>query len=735
MTDVVVLSLEPWDEVWRRNQHLVAGLLRTDPELRVLFVEPAVDPLHDLLGRRVPQAGHGVRPLALSGAEGRLWSFRPAKLLPRKVDPSTDRRLASATVRAARRLGFADPVLWINDPGGAEVLRQTGWPALYDITDDWLEADRPSAEHERLVRDEDLLMERCAEVVVCSPTLAASKGRIRPVTLIPNAVDVEFYRQPQPRPADLPDGPVALYLGTIHTDRIDVDLCVSTARDLGENGTLVLVGPHPLAADDLQRLRAAGVLLMGAKPAAEVPGYLQHADVLLVPHVVTPFTMSLDPIKRYEYAAVGRRVVSTPVTGFVDADDPCVTVASGEDFVARVRAAMSRRPPPPADPQRGTATWANRAEEMTGVLGRVGASTRTAGAAPLTVVVDVLSAPADSGGMRRYAEELIHAWFDTDEGRRDSLIVHGEPWIEKAFADLERVRTVTVPDPTQFRRLTRQWLKSAMLWRRLRADALLSLGPMATPLVPGRARVCVVHDWRHIAHPEEFGRATRWYRRLWWLSVATCTTVVAVSDKTRAETLRLVPRAHVVTVLNGTDHPRRWQLPPPDGDESWVLTYGHHSNKRPDLVLRAFALAEAPQAMHLVVLGARGEDAERLTALASELGVGDRVRLPGFVPELEYQRLVARASLIVLASTDEGYGLPVVEGHYFGTPVVTTDDSGLGGIHGDGVVSVPPTPDALATAIRESLGAPRRVTHGLTWVDTARAVRTLLPANPTMRDR
>ena len=46
MTDLVVLSLEAWDEVWRRNQHLVAGLLRADPALRVLFVEPAVDPLH-----------------------------------------------------------------------------------------------------------------------------------------------------------------------------------------------------------------------------------------------------------------------------------------------------------------------------------------------------------------------------------------------------------------------------------------------------------------------------------------------------------------------------------------------------------------------------------------------------------------------------------------------------------------------------------------------------------------
>ena len=44
MTDLVVVSLERWDDVWRRNQHLVAGLLQRDPDLRVLFVEPPADP-------------------------------------------------------------------------------------------------------------------------------------------------------------------------------------------------------------------------------------------------------------------------------------------------------------------------------------------------------------------------------------------------------------------------------------------------------------------------------------------------------------------------------------------------------------------------------------------------------------------------------------------------------------------------------------------------------------------
>ena len=372
MTDLVVLSLEGWDQVWRRNQYLVAGLLRTDPKLRVLFVEPAADPLYALASRRRPQVGRGLRPVALDGvAAGRLWSLQPTKLFPRRLDPQVDERAAREVRAVAGRLGFDDPILWVNDPVGATTLKVTGWAGLYDITDDWLEAERTPAEHARLVRDEDFLMGACAEVVVCSPGLVATKSQLRPVTLVRNAVDVEEYRVRRPRPRDLPEGPVALYLGTIHTDRIDVGLCVDTATALRGRGSLVLVGPAPLEAADAARLEAAGVLLLGPKDRREVPAYLQHADVLVVPHVVTSFTDSLDPIKLYEYQAVGRPVVSTPVAGFRDSGDPRVSVASGPEFIEQVSRALPSESRFPEGADGYVPTWADRVDQMRAVIERV----------------------------------------------------------------------------------------------------------------------------------------------------------------------------------------------------------------------------------------------------------------------------------------------------------------------------------------------------------------------------
>ncbi|WP_353814436.1 glycosyltransferase [Agromyces sp. SYSU T00266] len=372
MTDLVVLSLERWDQVWRRNQHLVAGLLRTDPELRVLFVEPAADPVHDLASRRRPGTGQGVTEVG-APAPGRLWTCRPTKWLPRRFDSRADERLAASVVRAARSLGMGHPLLWINDPGAVELAERTGWPTLYDVTDDWLAADRSEGERARASATEARLLEVAREVVVCSPELARRKGAARPVTLIPNGVDAAAYRRPAPRPADLPEGRVALYLGTAHPDRIDVDLCEATARALTAVGaTLVLVGPNLLGDAATARLESAGAALLGPRPSADVVGHLQHADALVVPHVVTPFTDSLDPIKLYEYQAVGRPVVSTPVAGFRDVADPRVAIAARDAFPAAVASAVELAVPFPHGVDGPASDWSERVSAMRGVLERLG---------------------------------------------------------------------------------------------------------------------------------------------------------------------------------------------------------------------------------------------------------------------------------------------------------------------------------------------------------------------------
>lgn len=362
--DLVVCSLEAWDDVWRRNQFLTRELLERNPSMRVLFVEPPADPLLDVAQRRRPQ-GAALRALR---DDGRLHALRPLKPLPRRLGTLSDRVLRGQVLRAVARLQFARPIVWINDVTYAPLIAATGWPSIYDVTDDWLLAPFAARELTRLRALDELALKDAREVVVCSPALAESRGRKRDVTLVPNGVDVEHFQRRRPRPGDLPSSPVAVYVGTLHDARLDIDLVLEVARSCPEL-QIVLVGPDSLAMASRERLVAAdNVHLLGARPYESVPAYLQHADVIVVPHVVTPFTESLDPIKAYECAAVNTPTVATPVAGFRELGGVVVTPAA--NFASAVRSALAdSRLEVAAEP----VGWGERAATFGRVLARVAA--------------------------------------------------------------------------------------------------------------------------------------------------------------------------------------------------------------------------------------------------------------------------------------------------------------------------------------------------------------------------
>lgn len=363
--DVVCLSLEPWDDVWRRNQHLAAQLLGLRPSLRLLFAAVPVDVAWSLRQGRRPERS----ALRTVGDSGRLWTMAPRKWLPRRVWPSGDRSLGTQVLRATHRLELRRPVLWINDSTYAPLIERTGWPSVYDVTDDWLLVDAGTREQERQERNDATLLRTASEVVVCSPSLLASRGRHRPVHLIPNGVDLDALRASTERPVDLPAGRTIVYQGTLSTDRLDVGLCVRLARAVAGRASLVFVGPDSLTGPDHQALLDAGAVLLGPRPFRDMPAYLQHADLLVVPHAQTPFTESLDPIKAREFVAVGRKVVATPVAGFRDLDPPIVTAAP-EGFVKVVVDALDEAPVPPGPGVlvHQPLTWAVQAAAFLAVL-------------------------------------------------------------------------------------------------------------------------------------------------------------------------------------------------------------------------------------------------------------------------------------------------------------------------------------------------------------------------------
>ena len=116
--------------------------------------------------------------------------------------------------------------------------------------------------------------------------------------------------------------------------------------------------------------------------------------------------------------------------------------------------------------------------------------------------------------------------------------------------------------------------------------------------------------------------------------------------------------------------------------------------------------------------------AARIEALASRLGVADRLRLLGRMPQQNLPEIYAAADLLVHPSLREGWPNVLLESMACGTPVVVTNFDRLAEIVGApeaGRIVAEATPAGLAEAIRELLAAPpereatRRYAEGFDW--------------------
>jgi glycosyltransferase involved in cell wall biosynthesis len=119
-------------------------------------------------------------------------------------------------------------------------------------------------------------------------------------------------------------------------------------------------------------------------------------------------------------------------------------------------------------------------------------------------------------------------------------------------------------------------------------------------------------------------------------------------------------------------------------------------------------LVEALQLLHkrglsmpLLVVGGKGWLYDDLFRRLEMSEVKDKIRFSGYVPEGELPLLYGAASVTVMPSLYEGFGLPVLESMACGTPVVSSNAASLPEIGGDAACYFDPTDlESLAGAIQ-----------------------------------
>lgn len=178
-------------------------------------------------------------------------------------------------------------------------------------------------------------------------------------------------------------------------------------------------------------------------------------------------------------------------------------------------------------------------------------------------------------------------------------------------------------------------------------------------------------------------------------------------EQARAAELALTIRAVVLpTGVDIDTSPEPGSVPAgaPVLGESRVILYlaRIHPIKRIDALLQAYAGLESRRSTALVIAG-DGDAAllGRLKRMAADLGLGNDVHWVGFADGALKRWLLARASLFVLPSDSENFGIAVVEAMGAGLPVIVTAGCGLAEFvrrHGAGIVT-DGTVDALRSAL------------------------------------
>ncbi len=271
----------------------------------------------------------------------------------------------------------------------------------------------------------------------------------------------------------------------------------------------------------------------------------------------------------------------------------------------------------------------------------------------------------------------------------------------------------------------------------------------ACPLSLGLPRVTAVHDLSFFSHPQDFGVVDAVRRRLLTsFSVGVSRGLLACSEFTRRELGRRFPAAadRVTHVPLGPDD----DLPaPPPRDEArgrlglsgpFVIAVGAVLNRRcaPELLRAVARLAPRHPGLVLDLVGEnRTHPRLDLQGLVASLGLGDRVRLSGFVNEAGLADRYAAADAAVSLSEYEGFGLPALEAAARGVPLVVGEAPSLGEIFAPAALLVPPRDEsAVATALHAILTDPplwkrlsaagRALAKEYSWDRTATLTRGVL---------
>lgn len=344
--NILYFSLVDWDYIRQRPHHLTERLAAYH---NIVFLQP--------FGLR------NVKPSDIGRVFKRFgWFFKKKNLksglyiknlffIP--IINTFIRRINIRILRPQLQSLIDDQtIVWVTTPSQLipELLERLNYRALiYEMMDDYLEI-YPSPEVVSGV--ESWLINRADLIIVTSEALAEKSkaiNRDRPVKIIGNGVDYDFFNRassnmPAPSPSPLPAGErvraeqkIVGYIGTI--DKwIDFEIIDSLAERWPD---LNLVFAGPIKIKNLPERK--NIHFLGKVDYNRIPALCNSFDVCLIPFKPVGFADTVNPLKLYEYFALGKPVVAYRMRELQPYADLLYLAEDQNDFFEKVSSALNEK--------------------------------------------------------------------------------------------------------------------------------------------------------------------------------------------------------------------------------------------------------------------------------------------------------------------------------------------------------------------------------------------------------
>ncbi|CAL4867952.1 GDP-mannose-dependent alpha-(1-6)-phosphatidylinositol monomannoside mannosyltransferase [Asticcacaulis sp. MM231] len=357
----------------------------------------------------------------------------------------------------------------------------------------------------------------------------------------------------------------------------------------------------------------------------------------------------------------------------------------------------------------------------------------------------------DVGGTQQYLTGLADAFA----ARGHAIEVFCRKTSRSAAKAFDATRSYTIHRYGGIR-IIRQLRVAATIARRVRqgdvtvivADSWKSLELLDRSKLKGVRIVCIAHGNEYLTHSAiKAGRLRR--------SLAKADVVAANSRFTAGLAHAFAGSVPVEVVLPGIMAPgeaREAVAAAPQGERLLCIAR-LEPRKGIDQIIRALAELQADYPQVVLDIVGKGEDKDRLIALAEQLGVTGRMHFHGYVSDARKAELIRQARVFVLPNrrehgSVEGFGLVFLEAAAYGVPSIAGKDGGVGDAVIDGETGLIVDGEDVATltaglrrllsdeALRQRMGAQAqtRFWSEFVWHAAVTRFETVLNTGPKTGD-